>query len=40
MFSKDLLALKKDPDRVILSEDNGNCVVVMDVIIAIGPFHC
>ena len=24
------LALKKDPDRVILSADKGNCVVVMD----------
>jgi hypothetical protein len=22
--------LKKDPDRVILSADKGNCVVVMD----------
>jgi hypothetical protein len=27
---KALLALKKDPDRVILSADKGNCVVVMD----------
>ena len=27
---KALLALKKDPDRVILSVDKGNCVVVMD----------
>ena len=25
---KALLALKKDPDRVILSADKGNCVVV------------
>ena len=24
------LALKKDPDRVILSADKGNCVAVMD----------
>ena len=28
--SKAVLALKKDPDRVILSADKGNCVVVMD----------
>jgi hypothetical protein len=27
---KALLALRKDPDRVILSADKGNCVVVMD----------
>ena len=27
---KALLALKKDPVRVILSADKGNCVVVMD----------
>ena len=27
---KALLALKKDPDRVILSVNKGNCVVVMD----------
>ena len=27
---KALLALKKDPDRVVLSADKGNCVVVMD----------
>jgi hypothetical protein len=27
---KALRALKKDPDRVILSADKGNCVVVMD----------
>ena len=27
---KALLALKKDPDRVLLSADKGNCVVVMD----------
>ena len=25
-----LLALKKDPDRLVLSADKGNCVVVMD----------
>ena len=30
MFSKLYLLLKKDPDRVILSADKGNCVVVMD----------
>ena len=27
---KALLALKKDPDRLVLSADKGNCVVVMD----------
>jgi hypothetical protein len=27
---KALLVLKKDPDKVILSADKGNCVVVMD----------
>ena len=25
-----LIALKKDPDRLVLSADKGNCVVVMD----------
>jgi hypothetical protein len=31
MFSKlYILAPKKDPDRVILSADKGNCAVVMD----------
>ncbi len=29
---KALLALKKDPERIILSADKGNCVVVMDKI--------
>ena len=27
---KALIALKKDPNRVVLSADNANCVVVMD----------
>ena len=27
---KALIALRKDPDRVVLSADKGNCVVVMD----------
>ena len=25
-----LIALKKDPDRLVLSSDKGNCVVIMD----------
>ena len=25
-----LIALKKDPDRLVLSPDKGNCVVAMD----------
>ena len=27
---KALIALRKDPDRVVLSADKGNCVVVID----------
>ena len=27
---KALISLKKDPDRLVLSADKGNCVVVMD----------
>ena len=25
-----IIALKKDPDRLVLSADKGNCVMVMD----------
>jgi hypothetical protein len=38
---KALLALKKDPDRVILSADKGNCVLLWtNMIIARRLFHC